>query len=83
MNSTSPANSSISTTAIVGGGGGGGGSGSNAAFSADDLYLPSDLISVLDRKDDAMLGLLPFFHLLSSSSFYYYFPNLQFLHFFY
>ncbi|EXB66527.1 hypothetical protein L484_017765 [Morus notabilis] len=55
MNSTSPANSSISTTAIVGGGGGGGGSGSNAAFSADDLYLPSDLISVQDRKDDAML----------------------------
>ncbi|GMN30501.1 hypothetical protein TIFTF001_002823 [Ficus carica] len=53
MNS-SPANSSISTTAIAGGGGGGG-SGSNAALSSDDFYFPADLISFQDRKDDALL----------------------------
>ncbi|PON48272.1 valine-tRNA ligase [Parasponia andersonii] len=52
MNSSSPANSSISTTATVGGGGGGG---SNAALSTDDFYFPSDLVSIQDRKDEAML----------------------------
>ncbi|KAF3449381.1 hypothetical protein FNV43_RR10109 [Rhamnella rubrinervis] len=55
MNSSSPAHSSISTTAIVGGGGGGGGSSSNAALSTEDFYFPSDLISIQDRKDEAML----------------------------
>uniref|UniRef100_A0A803RCB8 Uncharacterized protein n=1 Tax=Cannabis sativa TaxID=3483 RepID=A0A803RCB8_CANSA len=51
MNSSSPANSSISTTATVGGGGGS----SNAALSTDEFYFPSDLISIQDRKDEAML----------------------------
>ncbi|XP_021592653.1 protein SAMBA isoform X2 [Manihot esculenta] len=50
MNSTSPAHSSLSTTAIVGGG-----SGSNAAF--EDFHFPSDLISIQDRKEEAMLVL--------------------------
>ncbi|XP_039036250.1 protein SAMBA-like isoform X2 [Hibiscus syriacus] len=53
MNSSSPANSSISTTAIVGGGGASGGT--NAAL--DDFHFPSDLISIQDRKDEAMLVL--------------------------
>ncbi|KAJ6962887.1 hypothetical protein NC652_001501 [Populus alba x Populus x berolinensis] len=52
MNSTSPTNSSVSTTAIIGGGGG---SVSNAAL--DDFHFPSDLISIQDRKDEAMLAL--------------------------
>ncbi|CAK7356087.1 unnamed protein product [Dovyalis caffra] len=50
MNSTSPANSSVSTTAIIGGGGG---SVSNVAL--DDFHFPSD--SIQDRKDEAMLAL--------------------------
>lgn len=54
MNSSSPANSSISTTAIVGGGGGASG-GTNVAL--EDSHFPSDLISIQDRKDEAMLGL--------------------------
>ncbi|XP_015897556.1 protein SAMBA isoform X1 [Ziziphus jujuba] len=55
MNSSSPAHSSISTTAIVGGGGGGGNS-SNAALSNDDFFVPPpDVISIQDRKDEAML----------------------------
>ncbi|KAJ9141296.1 hypothetical protein P3X46_031844 [Hevea brasiliensis] len=49
MNSTSPAHSSVSTTAIVGGGG------SNAAL--EDFHFPSDLISIQDRKEEAMLVL--------------------------
>ncbi|XP_016736590.2 protein SAMBA isoform X2 [Gossypium hirsutum] len=53
MNSSSPANSSISTTAIVGGGGASGGT--NAAL--EDTHFPSDLISIQDRKDEAMLVL--------------------------
>lgn len=48
--SSSPAHSSISTTAVVGG------STSNAALSADDFQFPSDLISIQDRKEEAMLG---------------------------
>ncbi|XWS62189.1 hypothetical protein CRYUN_Cryun07bG0189500 [Craigia yunnanensis] len=52
MNSSSPANSSISTTAIVGGGGA---SASNAAL--EDFHFPSDLISIQDRKDEAMIVL--------------------------
>ncbi|KAJ8774027.1 hypothetical protein K2173_009458 [Erythroxylum novogranatense] len=50
MNSTSLANSSVSTTAIVGGG-----SISNPAL--EDFQFPSNLISVQDRKDEAMLVL--------------------------
>ncbi|XP_031248735.1 protein SAMBA-like [Pistacia vera] len=59
MNSTSPANSSISTTAIVGGGGGGGGGGGSSSNNTviDDFHFPSDLISIQDRKDEAMLVL--------------------------
>ncbi|KAG4171400.1 Valine--tRNA ligase [Gossypium arboreum] len=53
MNSSSPANSSISTTAIVGGGGASGRT--NAAL--EDSHFPSDLISIQDRKDEAMLVL--------------------------
>ncbi|KAI4314506.1 hypothetical protein L6164_027409 [Bauhinia variegata] len=55
MNSSSPTHSSLSTTAIVGGGGGGGGS--NSALGIDDFHFPSDLISVQDRKEEAMLVL--------------------------
>ncbi|WCJ29072.1 Protein SAMBA [Euphorbia peplus] len=51
MNSTSPAHSSVSTTAVVGGGGGG----SNATL--EDFHFPSDLISIQDRKEEAMLVL--------------------------
>ncbi|XVE57400.1 hypothetical protein DITRI_Ditri04bG0088000 [Diplodiscus trichospermus] len=51
MNSSSPANSSISTTAIVGGGA----SASSAAL--EDFHFRSDLISIQDRKDEAMLVL--------------------------
>ncbi|KAJ8774274.1 hypothetical protein K2173_009705 [Erythroxylum novogranatense] len=50
MNSTSLANSSVSTTAIVGRG-----SISNPAL--EDFQFPSNLISVQDRKDEAMLVL--------------------------
>ncbi|XWS49282.1 hypothetical protein CRYUN_Cryun13aG0150500 [Craigia yunnanensis] len=52
MNSSSPANSSISTTTIVGGGCA---SASNAAL--EDFQFPSGLISIQDRKDEAMLVL--------------------------
>ncbi|KAJ4728639.1 Valine--tRNA ligase [Melia azedarach] len=52
MNSTSPANSSISTTAIVGGGGS---SSNNTA--TDEFHFPTDLISIQDRKDEASLVL--------------------------
>ncbi|XVF52016.1 hypothetical protein PTKIN_Ptkin04bG0231600 [Pterospermum kingtungense] len=52
MNSSSPANSSISTTAIVGGGGA---TASNAAL--EDFQISSDRISIQDRKDEAMLVL--------------------------
>lgn len=69
MNSTSPANSSISTTAIVGGGGGGGGGGGSSSNNTviDDFHFPSDLISIQDRKDEAMLG-----HSLCSNFHLYY-----------
>lgn len=61
MNSTSPANSSISTTAIVGGGGS---SSNNTA--TDEFHFPTDLISIQDRKDEASLGLLICFLMLST-----------------
>ncbi|KAE8055660.1 hypothetical protein FH972_012487 [Carpinus fangiana] len=48
MNSTSPAHSSISTTAIVGG------SSSNAALSTEEFHIPPDLISIQERKDEAL-----------------------------
>ena len=57
MNSSSPAHSSISTTAVVGGGVGGM---SNAAVSVDDFHFPYDHISTEERKDEAMLGWLFF-----------------------
>jgi hypothetical protein len=50
MNSTSPAHSSISTTAIVGG------SSSNAALSTEEFHIPPDLISIQERKDEALHG---------------------------
>ncbi|CAN0908191.1 Protein SAMBA [Linum grandiflorum] len=45
---TSPAHSSVSTTAIAG-------DGSRSAL--EDFHFPSNLISIQDRKDEAMLGL--------------------------
>ncbi|KAH9704916.1 protein SAMBA [Citrus sinensis] len=48
MSSTSPANSSISTTPLVGGGS----SSNNTA--TDEFHFPSDLISIQDRKDEAL-----------------------------
>ncbi|KAM7525452.1 hypothetical protein LguiA_015354 [Lonicera macranthoides] len=51
LSSSSPARSSISTTAIVG---------ANVASSSlaiDDFHFPSDLVSVQDRKDEALLVL--------------------------
>ncbi|GAU41465.1 hypothetical protein TSUD_237150 [Trifolium subterraneum] len=53
MNSSSPAHSSISTTAVIGGGVGGI---STAAVSVDDLHF-YDHISTEERKDEAMLVL--------------------------
>ena len=32
------------------------GSASNATFSAEDIQFPTDLNSIQDRKDEAMLG---------------------------
>ncbi|KAL4382907.1 hypothetical protein GQ457_15G008240 [Hibiscus cannabinus] len=52
MKSSSPANSSISTTAIVGGGASG-----STNVGLEDFHFPSDLISIQDRKDEAMLVL--------------------------
>ncbi|OWM64161.1 protein SAMBA isoform X2 [Punica granatum] len=49
--SSSPVRSSVSTTEVVGG------STSNGALSADDFQFPSDLISIQDRKEEAMLVL--------------------------
>lgn len=54
MNNSSPAHSSLSTTAVVGGGGGG--SGSNATVSVDDFIFPCDPMSSVERKDEAMSG---------------------------
>ncbi|WVZ11182.1 hypothetical protein V8G54_015712 [Vigna mungo] len=52
MNNSSPAHSSLSTTAVAGGGGGG--SGSNATVSVDDFIFPCDPMSSVERKDEAM-----------------------------
>ncbi|XP_044466950.1 protein SAMBA [Mangifera indica] len=57
MNSTSPANSSISTTAIAGGGGGGWGGSSSNTTVFGEFHFPSNLISIQDRKDETMLVL--------------------------
>lgn len=55
MSSTSPANSSISTTPLVGGGS----SSNNTA--TDEFHFPSDLISIQDRKDEALQGCETFY----------------------
>ncbi|GFZ16646.1 hypothetical protein Acr_25g0010550 [Actinidia rufa] len=47
--SSSPARSSISTTAIAG-------ANVPSALTADDFNLPADLISIQDRKDEALQG---------------------------
>ncbi|XP_034685099.1 protein SAMBA isoform X1 [Vitis riparia] len=52
MNGTSPAHSTISGSAVVGGG-----SSSAAALALEDFPLPSDPISIQDRKDEALLVL--------------------------
>ncbi|CAL1399437.1 unnamed protein product [Linum trigynum] len=49
-NNGSPAHSSVSTTAVVGGGG-------SSSSAMEDFHFPSDLISIQDRKDEAMLAL--------------------------
>lgn len=54
MSGSSPAHSSLSTTAFAGERNGGS---NGAALSTDDFYFPSDLISIQDRKDEAMIGL--------------------------
>ncbi|KAB1216089.1 hypothetical protein CJ030_MR4G027175 [Morella rubra] len=51
MNSSSPAHSSLSTTAIVGG------NSSNATLSTEEFHIPPDLISIHERKDEALLVL--------------------------
>ncbi|XP_022131248.1 protein SAMBA isoform X2 [Momordica charantia] len=51
MNSSSPANSSISTTAVAGR------CSTNAAMSVDDFRFPANLISIPERKDEAMSAL--------------------------
>ncbi|CBI39174.3 protein SAMBA isoform X2 [Vitis vinifera] len=51
MNSTSPAHSVISGSAVVGGGS------SSTALASEDFPLPSDPISIQDRKDEALLVL--------------------------
>ncbi|XP_004136197.1 protein SAMBA isoform X1 [Cucumis sativus] len=51
MNTPSPANSSVSTTAVAGR------CSTNAALSLDDFRFPSNLISVPERKDEAMTAL--------------------------
>ncbi|CAK9170045.1 unnamed protein product, partial [Ilex paraguariensis] len=50
LSSSSPARSSISTTAIVG---------ANAASSLaiEEFHFPADLITIQDRKDEAILVL--------------------------
>lgn len=62
MNSTSPANSSISTTSLVGGGGS---SSNNTA--PDEFHFPSGPISIQDRKDEALQGCETFLILASLS----------------
>ncbi|KAJ9701374.1 hypothetical protein PVL29_006639 [Vitis rotundifolia] len=52
MNSTSPAHSAISGSAVVGGG-----SSNTAALASEDFPLPTDPISIQDRKDEALLVL--------------------------
>ncbi|GFZ17125.1 hypothetical protein Acr_26g0003950 [Actinidia rufa] len=47
--SSSPARSSISTTAIAG-------ANVPSALTADDFHFPADLISIQDRKDEALQG---------------------------
>ncbi|CAK9309523.1 unnamed protein product [Citrullus colocynthis] len=51
MNTSSPANSSISTAAVAGR------CTTNAAMSLDDFRFPANLISVPERKDEAMTAL--------------------------
>ncbi|XP_028072159.1 protein SAMBA-like [Camellia sinensis] len=48
--SSSPARSSISTTAIAG-------ANAASALTVDDLHFPPDLSSIQDRKDEALLVL--------------------------
>lgn len=63
MNTSSPANSSISTAAVAGR------CTTNAAMSLDDFRFPANLISVPERKDEAMTGLFPFHNLVRVSTF--------------
>ncbi|XP_059644488.1 protein SAMBA [Cornus florida] len=48
--SSSPARSSISTTAIAG-------TNAPSALAVDDFHFPADIISIQDRKDEALLVL--------------------------
>lgn len=49
---SSPARSSISTTAIVGANA----TAAAASLAVDDYHFPADLISIQDRKDEALQG---------------------------
>ncbi|XP_023553751.1 protein SAMBA isoform X1 [Cucurbita pepo subsp. pepo] len=51
MNTSSPANSSISTTPVAGR------CTTNAAMSLDDFRFPANLVSLQERKDEAMSAL--------------------------
>ncbi|CAM8877818.1 unnamed protein product [Rhodiola kirilowii] len=60
MSGLSPARSSLSTTATAGGGGGGNGGSNNSsvAFPAvEELHFPADLVSIQDRKEEALAAL--------------------------
>lgn len=59
MNDSSSAIQSSLPSSIsgAGGGGGGGGGGTASASALDDFRFPPDLISVQDRKDEALLVL--------------------------
>nr|XP_043612857.1 protein SAMBA [Erigeron canadensis] len=48
---SSPARSSISTTAIIGG------NAISSSLGGDDVNFPSDLITIQDRKDEALRAL--------------------------
>lgn len=55
--SSSPARSSISTTAIVGANP----VATTLSLGVDDYHFPADIISAQDRKDEAISGLFSLF----------------------
>lgn len=57
--SSSPARSSSSTMAMIGGN-----VGPSSSIAVDDFNFPPDLVSIQDRKDEALQGPYNFSHLL-------------------